>query len=227
MILALVFIELRTSRSGGEQTHFLTELKDGVAYTYGHPDIRQQLIIVAISALFGRGVIVMLPAFAGSVFGGGSSTLAILTSVSGAGAVLAGFCLAWLGSGGRLLWSTVLGTVATGALLVLLGATSSYILGVALIGALGFALTLVGIGSQSRIQTTVVESMRGRVLSLWAAVAFAAPALGSLWIGAVASRLGLATTTILSGVICVTLAALLAWRVARQRLEEVRSQRPS
>jgi len=226
MLMALAVVELRTTRSGGEQSHFLTELKNGVAYTYSHVDIRQQLIIVAISALFGRGIIVMLPAFAGSVFGGGSSTLAILTSVSGAGAVLAGICLTRLGSGEKLLWSTVLGTVATGVLLVLLGATPSYALGVVFVGALGFALTLVGIGSQSRIQTTVTESMRGRVLSLWAAVAFSAPALGSLLIGSAADRFGLPAATVLSGTLCASLALVLAWRVGHLR-SEITQNRPT
>ena len=218
MLLALALVELRTTRSGGEQTHFLAELKDGVSYTYQHADIRQQFIIVALSALFGRGVIVMLPAFAGSVFGGGSGTLATLTSVSGAGAVLAGFCLTRLGSDEKLLWSTVMGTVATGVLMTLLGVTTSYGLGIVLVGALGFALTLVGIGSQSRIQTTVAESMRGRVLSLWAAVAFSAPALGSILLGSTADRFGLSATTAVFGAVCAVLSVILAWRVGYRRL---------
>ena len=129
MLLALLLVKLRRARSGGEKSHFFAELKDGIDYTYRHADIRQQLIIVALSALFGRAVIVMLPAFAGSVFGGGSSTLATLTSVSGAGAVVAGFYLTVIGSGNRLLWSTVGGTVVTGVLMTLLGATTNYALG--------------------------------------------------------------------------------------------------
>lgn len=225
MILALVLVELRTTRSGGEQTHFLAELKAGISYTCSHADIRQQLIVVAICALFGRGIIVMLPAFADSVFGGGSGTLATLTSVSGLGAILAGFSLTRLGSGERLLWATVIGTVVTGVLMGLLGATSNYGLGIAVVGALGFALTLVGIGSQSLIQTTVTDAMRGRVLSLWAAVAFSAPAMGSVIIGSTAARIGLATTTVLGGIACAVCALILAWRVAHLRLQQAHEPR--
>ncbi len=213
MIAALLLIELRTKRSGGTKSHFFAELRDGIVYTIQHAAIRQQLLIVALSALFGRGVIVMLPAFAGAVFGGGSSTLATLTSVSGAGAVVAGICLTRLGAGVRLLRWTVLATVVTGLLMVGLGVTQSYAAGIALVAALGFALTLVGIGSQTLIQTTVAEEMRGRVLSLWAAVAFSAPALGSVMIGAVAARIGIGTTTLLSGLLCSVLAILLTWHV--------------
>ena len=218
MLAALLLVRLRTTRSGGEPSHFFAELRDGIGYTYRHVEIRQQLHIVALSSLFGRAVIVMLPAFAGGVFGGGSSTLATLTSVSGAGAVLAGLCLTLLGSGERLLWSTVVAVVATGLLMVLLGATSSYALGIVFVAALGFALTLVGVGSQTRVQTMVDETMRGRVMSLWVAVAFSAPALGSVIIGSAADRFGLAATTVFSGSLCSLMALALAWRIAQQRL---------
>ncbi|MEE8543195.1 MAG: MFS transporter [Gammaproteobacteria bacterium] len=213
MIAALLLIELRTKRSGGPKSHFFAEFREGIVYTLQHVAIRQQLLIVALSALFGRGVIVMLPAFAGAVFGGGSGTLATLTSVSGAGAVLAGFYLTRVGAGARLLRSTVIATVVTGLLMTGLGMTQSYAAGIALVAALGFVLTLIGIGSQMLIQTRVAEEMRGRVLSLWAAVAFSAPALGSVMIGAVAARIGIGTSTLLSGLLCSVLAILLAWRV--------------
>ena len=215
MLLALLLVKLRRARSGGGRSDFFAEFKEGVDYTYAHADIRQQLVIVALSALFGRAVIVMLPSFAGSVFGGGSSTLATLTSASGAGAVVAGFYLTVIGSGGKLLWSTVFGTVATGVLMTLLGATSNYVLGIGLVAVLGFALTLVGVGSQARIQTIVAETMRGRVLSLWAAVAFSAPALGSVVIGAIADQYGLGVTVAISGAVCTALSLVLAWSVWR------------
>jgi MFS family permease len=213
MIAALLLVKLRTARSGGQKSHFFAELHEGITYTLRHPTIRQQLLIVAVSALFGRAVIVMLPAFAGGIFDGSSSTLATLTSVSGAGAVVAGICLTRLGSGARLLRSTVLATVATGVLMVGLGATQNYAIAIALVAVLGFALTLVGIGSQSLIQTQVREAMRGRVLSLWAAVAFSAPAIGSVVIGSIADRVGLGPTTFFSGLLCSVLAILLTWRV--------------
>ncbi|HEY5624319.1 MAG TPA: MFS transporter [Gammaproteobacteria bacterium] len=217
MIVALLLVELRTLRSGGKKSHFFGELADGFVYTFRHAAIRQQLLIVAVSALFGRGVIVMLPAFAGDVFGGGSSALATLTSVSGAGAIVAGFILTRLGSGERLLRSTVIGTILTGLLMSALGATENYFAAIMAVAALGFVLTLVGIGSQSLIQTRVTESMRGRVLSLWAAVAFSAPAFGSVVIGAIADVIGVGRTTLVSGILCTVLALMLAWRIERTR----------
>lgn len=214
MIAALLLVDLRRRGAARERRHFLAEFKEGVSYTYTHPEISWQLLVVMISALTGRAVIVMLPAFAGDIFAGGSAVLATLTSVAGGGAVIAGIVLTRLGAGQRLKLATVYGTIVTGLLMVVLGWTDSFFAGIAVLAALGFCLTLVGIGSQTVIQTAVAEDMRARVLSLWAAVAFSAPALGGLLIGVAAQTWGLGMTTIVAGILCVLPAAVMGGRMA-------------
>ncbi len=210
-MIAAIFLVQLSPRDPREEPHdFVAEFKAGFAYTVRHRDISWQILIVAISALTGRAMIVMLPAFAGAIYAGGSSVLATLTSVAGAGAVLAGIVLTRLGVGRGLRRATVVGTVVTGFLMIAMGSLDNIVAGAIALAALGFCLTLVGIGSQTVIQSTVTETMRGRVLSLWAAVAFAAPALGSLVIGIVAEELGLAMTTVVAGLICAVLASALA-----------------
>ena len=213
MIAALLLVELRSRGAPRERRRFVTEFKEGVAYTYTHPEISWQLLVVAISALTGRAVIVMLPAFAGGIFAGGSAVLATLTSVAGGGAVIAGIVLTRLGAGRNLKLATVYGTIVTGLLMVVLGWTDSFVAGIVVLAALGFCLTLVGIGSQALIQTAVIEDMRARVLSLWAAVAFSAPALGGLLIGLSAQTWGLGMTTVAAGVLCVIPAAVMVLRM--------------
>ena len=214
MIAALLLVELRRRGALREQRRFLAEFKEGVAYTYTHPEISWQLVVVAISALTGRAAIVMLPAFAGDIFAGGSAVLATLTSVAGGGAVLAGIVLTRLGAGRGLRRATVHGTIVTGLLMVALGWTDSFAIGIVVLAALGFCLTLVGIGSQTLIQTAVAEDMRARVLSLWAAVAFSAPALGGLLIGVAAQTWGLGMTTVFAGFLCVVPAVAMLVRMA-------------
>lgn len=213
MIAALFLVELRRRATDRERRHFLTEFKEGVGYTYTHPEISWQMLVVAISALTGRAVIVMLPAFAGDIFSGGSAVLATLTSVAGGGAVIAGLVLTRLGAGRNLKLATVYGTVVTGLLMVVLGWTENFLAGIGVLAALGFCLTLVGIGSQTVIQTAVAEDMRARVLSLWAAVAFSAPALGGLLIGVAAQNWGLGMTTVVAGIVCVLPATFMSLRV--------------
>ena len=97
--------------------------------------------------------------------------------------------------------------------MVVLGWTDSFLAGIGVLAALGFCLTLVGIGSQTVIQTAVAEDMRARVLSLWAAVAFSAPALGGLLIGVAAQNWGLGMTTVVAGVLCFLPSTLMSLRV--------------
>ena len=210
-MIAAIFLVQLSPRDPREEPHdFVAEFKAGFSYTVRHRDISWQILIVAISALTGRATIVMLPAFAGAIYAGDSSVLATLTSVAGAGAVLAGIVLTRLGVGRGLRRATVVGTVVTGLLMIAIGSLDDLVAGSIALAALGFCLTLVGIGSQTVIQSTVTEAMRGRVLSLWAAVAFAAPALGGLVIGIVAEELGLALTTVVAGLICAVSASALA-----------------
>jgi len=216
MIAALLLVKLRPRETREGPSHFLTEFKAGLAYTYAHREISWQILVVGISALTGRATIQMLPAFAGEIFGGGSGMLATLTSVAGAGAVLAGLVLTRLDVGRGLRRATVLGTTATGVLMIALGSVDDVAIGIVTLAALGFCLTLVGIGSQTVIQTVVSEDMRGRVLSLWAAVAFAAPALGGLVIGLSAEAWGLSMTTVVAGCLCAVPAGLMTW-VTRDR----------
>lgn len=220
MIGAIFLVELKRRRARRERSHFFAEFKEGFAYTYTHPQISWQILVVAISALTGRAIIVMLPAFAGEIYAGGSSVLATLTSVAGAGAVLAGIVLTRLDVGHGLRRATLLGTIATGALMVLLGSIHELAAGIGMIAALGFCLTLVGIGSQTVIQTVVTETMRGRVLSLWAAVAFAAPALGGALIGLTAEAWGLGGTTVVAGALCAGAASAMTWQL-RSRASEL------
>jgi MFS family permease len=219
MIAAIFLVRLNPRDERTEPHDFIAEFKAGFAYTYRHREISWQILVVAISALTGRATIVMLPAFAGEIYAGGSGLLAALTSVAGAGAVLAGVVLTRLGVGHGLRRATVVGTVATGVLMIALGMLDSIAAGVVVLAALGFCLTLVGIGSQTVIQSAVSETMRGRVLSLWAAVAFAAPALGGLVIGIVAEALGLALTTVVAGAVCALPAAVLALRLKHDQFD--------
>ena len=214
MIAAIFLVQLRPRDPREEPHDFVAEFKAGFAYTVRHRDISWQILIVAISALTGRATIVMLPAFAGAIYAGGSSVLATLTSVAGGGAVLAGIALTRLGVGRGLRRATVVGTVVTGLLMIAMGLLDNIVAGAVALAALGFCLTLVGIGSQTLIQTAVSEDMRARVLSLWAAVAFSAPALGGLLIGIAAQAWGLGMTTVFAGILCVLPAAVLVVRMA-------------
>ncbi|MER3405763.1 MAG: hypothetical protein C4289_11885 [Chloroflexota bacterium] len=74
------------------------------------------------------------------------------------------------------------------------------------------ALALVGLCSigylstaNATLQLTVPDSLVGRVMGLWVMVNAGTTPVGSLLEGALAERLGLATTLVLAGSVCTTL----------------------
>jgi len=218
LITALLFVQFKTARSGSKQSNFLADFGAGIRYTARHTTIGPQLMLVGVNSTLGRGIVPsMLPAFAGAIFAGDSTVLATLTSVSGAGAIIGGFWLSREPSALRLQKITHWSLVLTGGLLFILGLTENYPVGIAVVAALGFTISLSGIGSTSMIQTAVAEEMRGRVLSFWSVLALAAPAFGTLLIGAAASHVGLSRTTSICGLLCVLLALLLLRRITTRK----------
>ena len=77
-IAALAVVTLNPSvRSAEPRKHPWQELKDGARYVLRHGTIRGLLVIAALVAVFCRGALEMLPAFADEVYRGGAAALAI------------------------------------------------------------------------------------------------------------------------------------------------------
>jgi MFS family permease len=212
-IAAMLVIRLNpASGQRPARRHVFHEMREGVAYALGRPRIRALLVIVAVASIFGRGALEMLPAFAASVFAGGSSALAALTSALGAGAVVAGLILSrgvhWLRV--RIVRAAV---VVGGVLIAMLGVVEQFWLAVVIVGLLGVILSICGVGSQILMQTLVDDELRGRVSSFWGMIAFGGTALGSLLVGSSASLLGLQNVVLIAGIACSVAAALTVFLV--------------
>lgn len=212
ILTALLLVRLEPSaRREPRQADVGSALMDGIRYVAGHGEIMFLLAIIGISAVFGRGTLEMLPAFADDVFGRGSVGLAILTSGVGAGAIAAGIILArsthWL-----QFRAVAAGVAVAGVLIVALALADEFWFGVVLAGLLGFLLSLCGVGTQILLQSILEDEIRGRVSSLWGMVAFGGVAVGGLVIGSVSTYLGLEPTTAAAGVCCAILALTLAMR---------------
>ena len=197
-------VERKLRQSGPWQ-----ELKDGVRYVRQHRRIRAVLVIIALASVFGRGALEMLPAFADAIYQRGSVGLAILTSASGAGAILTGLALSrgtdWLTT------NVVRLSAAVGGIFILaLGVLQNFYAAIVIVASLGVILSLCGVGSQILIQTMVDDEVRGRVSSIWGMIAFGGTALGGLIVGSAATVWGLQNAVLVTGVLCAAAAAFSA-----------------
>ncbi len=204
-------VERKLRQSGPWQ-----ELKDGVRYVRQHRRIRAVLVIIALASVFGRGALEMLPAFADAIYQRGSVALAILTSASGAGAILTGLALS---RGTDWLTTNVvrLSAAVGGIFIVALGLLQNFYAAIVIVASLGVILSLCGVGSQILIQTMVDDEVRGRVSSIWGMIAFGGTALGGLIVGSAATVWGLQNAVLVTGVLCAAAAAFSAKKWGQSR----------
>ncbi len=214
ILAALLVIDTRPYRQRAEaRSDVWGELKEGVRYVSASTPVRQLLGLVAMASLFGRGPLELLPAFAESVFRRGSTGLAMLTAAAGAGAIVAGVIIS-RGLVRLRIRYIAIGIAVAGCLIILLGVARQFWLGLATVAALGFILTICGVGSQILLQSLIDDELRGRVSSLWGMIAFGGTAFGGLIVGALASIWGLSATTLGVGIVCM----LLTLRIYARRL---------
>ena len=121
---------------------------------------------------------------------GGSGSLAALMAAAGAGAILTSLIFSVIRLHSHLHLAVLVGALGTAVSIFLFALASSIAGGIAAIAMLGFFSSMVSIGSQSEVQISVDDRLRGRVLSLWTLVVIGGPAIGSIVAGWLAHEIG-------------------------------------
>lgn len=176
---------------GGQQQSVLRAIGEGFRYVVGHPGIGPLLALHATMSITARPYVELLPGFAGEVFDRGAGGLAVLSSSVGLGAICAGLFLAQRGPTQGLANTAMLAAllIALGAFGLALSPTFWFATLMAALG--GFGMVIAGVGTQTLMQTSVDEAIRGRVLSLFGLVFRSGPAIGALIMGVASEVAGL------------------------------------
>lgn len=200
------------------------DFTEGLGYVLRSRFILTATLITGLFSLAGRGALEILPSIAEGGFARGAAGLGTLTAAAGMGALIAATVQIFLRSpqAGRLPKTSVSAAIAGPLAVAALGMTARWDIAIFIVGLLGFAGTLVGVGMQSVIQMKVEDHLRGRVMSLWIMVAMGGTATGSLLIGGLADVLGLALALQLIGISsALTVLSLLI----RRRIGQIRESR--
>ncbi len=191
----------------------LQDLVEGVRYSIGFPPIRATLLLVALVSLLGIPYAVLMPVFAAEVLHGGAHTLGLLMTAPGIGALVGAVYLASrktiLGAGVRI----AVGAIIFGSGLVLLGIVSNLFFALIALGFVGLGMIVQLATSNTALQTIVDDDKRGRLMSLYTMAVMGMAPFGSLFGGALAHSIGVPTTFLLGGSICVAGALLFATRI--------------
>lgn len=193
------------------QTLF-AQMAEGLTYIVRHPGIGPMLILLTLSSILVRPLADLLPGYAGAVYQSGATGLAWLTSAMGFGSLIAAFGIAQRGKVGGLTSYSVAATAVMSVATFAFALAPNFWVGLALLAAASYAITVTGVSGQALIQNAVDASYRGRVVSIYGMIFRAAPATGALVIGALSEVFGWHWPLAVSCLLCLGV-----WLWARSR----------
>ncbi len=199
VIFSLLLMRFTKPLSVTHARKVLGELKEGFVYLQKERELALVILYLASISLLVLPFNTLLPVFAKNIFKGDASTYGFLNSMIGLGAITGTLFLASLKSSKRLKRILLITTVIFGAGLILFSLASNFALASFFAVVTGFGMMAQVTLSNTIVQTSVAEEMRGRAISYYAMAFFGLQPLGALMIGAVSSRIGAPHTLIAEG----------------------------
>jgi MFS family permease len=194
----------------------LTELREGLAFTFRTPAALLIVIIMSAIGTFGINFTTMLPLISRYVLDRGSAGLGFLTAAVGLGALISALTLA---SRTTVTRNTLfLGAAAFGAVLMLVAVSQWYAVTLLLLVMLGMAHTTFASTANTSLQLTAPDELRGRVMSLYMLLIAGSTPVGGFLTGLMAEHLGVSTAIGINAAICLAgLAAGLVYFATHRR----------
>lgn len=188
---------------------------EGFKYVATHRRVRRLLVLFGIVGIFGWSYSVLLPAYARDLMHVDAGGYSALLSANGLGALLGALTVATFGSRIRPRLLIFGGLWLFAAMLVLLAVFRSYWLVMACLVVGGWGLLLYFATTNTLIQTSVSDEMRGRVMGIWAVVFGGMMPLGGLYSGFMSDAAGI-PWAIASGAVICAIAGFVTWVRVRQ-----------
>jgi len=171
------------------------EIGDGMAYAFGHEPIRLMLMALTVMGLVGLPVYTLMPVFAEEVLHSGVKGLGILSSFSGAGAMLGALALARRRGAKGMGATIVSGSAGMSVALAGMAFSRHFWLSCFFMALMGWFTVRVLAGANTALQELSDDRHRGRVMSFFSMIFVGLSPLGSFVAGGLASRFGVAWTT--------------------------------
>ncbi|BCL28865.1 MFS transporter [Streptomyces aurantiacus] len=202
----------RTPRGKGQ-------LREGLRYVAGRPDLMWPIILVGFIGTFGFNFPVWLSAYADDVFHAGAGGYSLFNTLMAVGSVAGALLAARRGT--ARLRVLIAAAVAFGVLEILAALAPSYWLFALLMVPIGMAGLTVNVTANTAVQMGTDPAMRGRVMALFMMVFMGGTPLGAPVVGwitdAYGPRVGFAAGGVVSALAAATVGLALA-RVGGLRL---------
>ncbi len=197
------------------------ELKEGLVYLKHTPSIAFVILLLACMSLFVLPYITLLPVYAKVIFSGNASTFGYLNSFIGLGAIIGTIFLASIKPGVDLKKVLFINTLIFGSGLILFSHMTYLPLALFFSVLTGYGMMSQVTISNTIIQTTVSQEMRGRVISYFAMAFFGMQPLGGLLIGAASHYIGTPNTILAEGIMALLITLLFVYFLKRRQFRKV------
>jgi len=193
---------------------------EGFSYVWRQWRMRTLLILFAVVGVFGWSYSVLMPAFARDVLQVGQARYGVLLGANGIGALLGALTVATLGSHMNRRVLVLGGLWFFSVMLLLLAWVQNYYLALVLLAFAGWGMLLFFSTTNTMLQTSASDEMRGRVMGIWTLVFGGTTPLGGLEAGMVSHYLGIRYALTIGAIVCA-LAALVVFLIVRERRQSV------
>jgi MFS family permease len=219
VITSLLLMRLPKYVKKEHKKNVFGELNEGFRYIKRTPSIRFVIIMLGLISLLVLPFSTLIPYYAKDVFKGTASTFGIIDSFIGLGAFSGAIFLASQKTGADLRKILFINTLVFGTGLILFSHEGNYPLALVFATVAGFGMMSQITVSNTIIQTTVAQNMRGRVISFYAMAFFGMQPLGGLLVGTISRWIG-TTDTLMGEGIAALLVGCLHWRyLHREKLK--------
>ena len=155
-----------------------------------------------------------MPALASDVLRVGERGYGALLSANGLGALLGAPTLATFGTRVRPRLMVFGGIFVFSAMLLLLAVVRWYPLVLACMAVSGWGMLLYFSTTNTLIQTSVADEMRGRIMGIWALLFGGMMPIGGIEAGVLSQAIGVSWTIAVGAIVCAS-AALVTWLAVR------------
>jgi MFS family permease len=189
------------------------QLVEGLRYVRATPVILLAVCLVGTVSMFALNNQVLLPLAATDLLGGGAAVYGFLGAASGIGSLISSLSMAF---GQRpTIRLLLVGAGALGLSMLLLGLSTNLVISLFVMVLAGWGLIAMAATTNTTIQLTVPDELRGRVMSVYTTIFAGASPIGALLSGTLAATAGVAVALVVGGGAALIATGVAAWLVIR------------
>ena len=218
VITGLLMMQLPPRMQADHPRQAFAGITQGYRYVRNTMPVRDLLLMVGLLSFAGQPFSTLMPIFAEDILHGGARGLGLLMASAGLGSLAGALALASRSSI-RGLGRIVAGSALVfGVALTIFAVSKLFWLSAAVLLFVGMSMITQAASTNTLIQSMVPDTMRGRVMAIYAMMFMGMMPIGALVEGWIAERIGAPLTVLAGGVVCIAGAIVFNVRLPRLRV---------